>query len=148
VSLAPAEFLGEPVPAPIAAAWRTWAAAEWRKQCYWARNQPHAPDQRCTVVPPGGLCELHLGFWGKERNRMFDPVRGYRWPGHPGSMFDLIGSSVAGAREWRRAEWDDKASEQMQAIGALCLAGTSPQCTGPRTCAGCRLFACTCKEAL
>ena len=143
----PAVYLGQPVPEHIAAVWRTWAGAEWRKMAYCAGNRVSPPDQRFSVRPPGGMCELHLGFWRRERDRRFDLVSGNRWPGSPGSPFTIIDHDLGRERERRRAEWDEKASGQMQLTEEICLSGKSPQCEGERTCTDCRLLACRCGNA-
>jgi hypothetical protein len=129
---APASFLGVPVPVDIARQWDRWEGAEWRLMRYRSTNNLFPPDQRYSVLPPGGMCRVHLDMWVRERNRNFDPVSGNRWPGHPGSPFIPVERDLNRVREWRRREWDEKASQAMKDTEAICLSGNSPQCSGER----------------
>lgn len=142
---APASYLGRRVPDDIAEAWKRWEGAAWRKGAHLARNEPHAPDQRFSVLPPGGMCALHLRMRRGYRDMYFSDRTGNRWPGTPGSPFTIIGSDLEREMAWRRAEWDEKAGEQMRLTEELCLSGRSPQCKGPRTCAGCARMTCGCE---
>ncbi len=143
----PEIYCGQAVPAPIAATWRTWDGAAWRQMAYRATNRMNPPDQRFSVPPPGGMCVVHLEMGRGYRDMHFNPVTGNRWPGGSGSPFAIIGSDLSAEREWRRAEWDDKAAGQMRLIEKICLSG-SPQCSEGRTCTGCRLLACRCAPAV
>lgn len=105
-------------------------------------------DTRFRLKAPGGMCKAHLETRLGYRNMYFNPVTGNRWPGHPGSPFDLIGPSVDAARDWRAREWDEKAAEQMRLTEEICLKGTSSQCSSPRTCTGCAMFTCRCPAEL
>lgn len=133
----PARYYGVPVPAGTAAVWRTWQGASWRKGAYASGNRLHAPDQRFGVLPPPGMCAVHLDLRQRYRDMYFDDRSGNRWPGTAGSPFTIIGTDLGRELAWRRAEWDEKASEQMQAIEACCLSGRSPQCSELRSCAAC-----------
>jgi hypothetical protein len=142
----PQTYLGRPVPEHIAAGWRTWDGAAWRQMAYRSTNRLNPPDQRFSVLPPGGMCVPHLEMRRGYRDMHFNPVSGDRWPGVPGSPFTIVGPDLSAAREWRRAEWDERASEQMRAIEEMCLSGRSSQCGEARTCEGCRLLACRCGQ--
>lgn len=142
----PASYLGKEVPGHIAAAWKRWEGAEWRKGAHLAAGELHPPDQRFSVAPPGGMCRLHLEMRRGYRDMHFNDRTGNRWPGTPGSPFTIIGSDLGRELAWRRAEWDEKAGEQMRLIEDICLSARSPQCEGPRTCAGCARMICTCED--
>lgn len=142
---APATYLGTAVPDDIAAAWRTWEGAAWRKGAWLSANRLNPPDERFHVRAPGGMCKRHLEMRLGYRNQYFDPRSGNRWPGTPGSPFTII-RKLDEELAWRRAEWDEKAGEQMRLIEECCLRGTSPQCSEGRTCLGCGLFTCKCPE--
>ncbi|QES45185.1 hypothetical protein DEJ49_33125 [Streptomyces venezuelae] len=129
----PETYLGAAVPDDIKKQWRRWEGAEWRKAQYRATNRLYPPDERFNVRAPEGMCERHWDMRIGYRNMHFDPVTGDRWPGHPGSLFIVIGSDLNAVREERRCEWDEKASEQMQLIERICLSGRSPQCTPRET---------------
>jgi hypothetical protein len=131
IAEAPATFLGKPVPPDVAAVWKTWRGVTYRRQATWSTNTYNVPDQRFGVLPPPGMCVVHLEMWRGYRDMYFDPRRGYRWPGIP-----VLEWSVIATGDWvsaRRAEWDEKASEQMQLTEGICLPGTSLQC-GPAWC--------------
>jgi hypothetical protein len=140
---APASYQGVPVPEAIAAAWKTWAGAEWRKQAHWSKNRLNAPDQRFSVVPPAGMCTVHLEMRRGYRDMHFDDRSGNRWPGGAGSPFTIIDRDLGRELAWRRSEWDEKASEQMQLIETMCLTGRSAQCGGERSCTRCSLHRAT-----
>jgi hypothetical protein len=125
----PISYLGIPVPAHIAAQWKTWEAAAWRQQQYRASNRQYPPDERFNVRPPAELCPEHRRLWIGHRNLRFNEETGNRWPGYDGSPFEYHGVDMAELREQRRVEWDVKASEQMRLIESVCLSGKSPQCT-------------------
>jgi hypothetical protein len=141
----PDSYLGQPVPPGITAQWKRWAGVEWRTMAYRATNRTNTPDQRFSVIPPGGMCLIHLEFWRAERDRHFDNRSGNRWPGVPGSPFTIIDRDLRRELAWRRAEWDEKAGEQMRLTETICLSGRSPQCEGERTCTGCRMLTCRCE---
>jgi hypothetical protein len=142
-------YQGVTVPPDIEAVWSTWDGAAWRKMTWIVtNNRCDYPDQRFTVHAPGGMCGRHLEMRRKYRDMYFDDRAGNRWPGTAGSPFTLIDRDTGRELAWRRAEWDEKAGEQMREIEQLCLAGTSQQCQGePRTCKGCARMACTCEDA-
>lgn len=127
----PHTFLDVPIPDTVRADWFRWEAARWRQMRHRGTNNMFPPDQRFDVRPPAGLCAVHLKLWTDYRDLRFDPYSGNRWPGHPGSPFIVIGSNLQQVREWRRCEWDDKASQQMQLLEKMCLSGRSPQCPRP-----------------
>ena len=135
---APATFLGKPVPADVAAVWKTWRGAEYRKYAVYATNTYDVPDQRFGVLPPPGMCAVHLEMRRGYQHMYFDPRKGYRWPGTPVLEWSVI--TGPGWMTERRVEWDEKASEQMRLIEGICLSGTSPQCEGDRTCITCGLL--------
>jgi hypothetical protein len=128
----PTSFLGVPVPDEIARQWDRWEGAEWRLMHHRSTNNSFPPDQRYSVLPPSGMCPVHLDFWVREQTRDFDPVSGNRWPGHPGSPFSPVECDLNRVREWRRCEWDEKASQAMRRTEVICLSGSSPQCSGER----------------
>lgn len=144
---APEAYQGAAVPEGVAALWRRWEGARWRKGVHHSHNEPFPPDQRFSVVAPGGMCARHLEMRRGYRDMRFDDRSGNRWPGGAGSPFTIIGRDLGRELAWRRCEWDEKASEQMKAIEECCLAGTSPQCDGPRSCAGCGRMTCACEIA-
>jgi hypothetical protein len=138
IAQAPATFLGKPVPPGVAAVWKTWEGVRYRQQATWATNTYDVPDQRFSVLPPPGMCTVHLEMRRGYQHMYFDPRKGYRWPGTP-----VLEWSVITTGDWvteRRVEWDDKASEQMRLIEEICLSGRSPQCEGARTCVTCGLL--------
>lgn len=127
----PTAYLGVEIPEDVRAAWWRWEGARWRVMRYQDRhNGAYPPDVRFSVRPPTGMCPVHLDLRQRYRDMHFNPTSGNRWPGHPGSPFVVIGHDLNKVREWRRAEWDRKASEQMQLTEQICLSGRSPQC-GP-----------------
>jgi hypothetical protein len=131
VMTAPTVYLKVKVPEDIRSSWHTWAASEWRIDQHFAQGNVYPPDQRFGVHPPAGMCSAHLKNWYGYRNMRFDPVRGHRWPGHPGTFLTPEGfGEVAMERLWngRRREWDEKAIEQMRLTEQICLSGRSPQC--------------------
>jgi hypothetical protein len=142
---APEVYQGAAVPEPVAAQWKRWEGAEWRKGVHHSHNELYPPDQRFSVVAPGGMCKRHLEMRRRYRDMYFDDRSGNRWPGGAGSPFTIIDRDLSRELAWRRSEWDEKASEQMRAIEELCLSGRSPQCDGPRSCAGCARMACSCE---
>jgi hypothetical protein len=129
VDLPAPTYLGVPVPADIRAAWSRWEGARWRQMRYCGTNRLYPPDERFKVLSAPGMCPAHREMWLGYRNMHFDPVSANRWPGHPGSPFIVVGRDLNEVREWRRAEWDEKASEQMRLIEDICLSGVSPQCS-------------------
>lgn len=134
---APALCYGVAVPPEIAAAWKTWQGASWRRQAHASGNRLHPPDQRFGVLPPPGMCAVHLELRRRYRDMYFDDRSGNRWPGTAGSPFTIIDCDLGRELAWRRAEWDDRASEQMRLTEEICLSGASPQCSGPRSCTAC-----------
>lgn len=133
----PRALYGVPVPAEVAAVWKTWQGASWRRGAWMSLNRLHPPDQRFGVLPLPGMCAVHMEMRRGYRDMYFDDRSGNRWPGTPGSPFTIIDHDLGRELAWRRAEWDDKASEQMQLTERICLSGRSPQCSDPRTCAVC-----------
>lgn len=129
----PERYLDVPIPAHIRDQWRSWPAAEWRKQQHRATGRSFPPDERFNVAPPEGICPVHRGLWVDYRDLYFDPVTANRWPGEHGSMFTIVGHDLDRVREERRYEWDEKASEQMRLIEQICLSGRSPQCAPDET---------------
>jgi hypothetical protein len=132
IAEAPVTFLGNPVPPEVAAVWKTWEGVRYRRLAVYATNTYNVPDQRFGVLPPPGMCLVHLEMRRKYRDMSFDPRKGYRWPGTP-----VLEWSVIIRGDWvteRRVEWDEKSIEQMQDIERLCLSGCSPQCGEGRTC--------------
>lgn len=132
IAEAPPAFLGRPVPPDVAAAWKTWRGAGYRRRAIQSSGTFNVPDQRFGVLPPPGMCAVHLEMRRGYRDMYFDPRKGYRWPGTP-----VLEWSVITTGDWvteRRVEWDEKASGQMREIEELCLSGRSPQCSGLRTC--------------
>lgn len=146
----PQSYQGVPVPAEVAAAWRTWAGAEWRKQAWTSvNNNFDYPDQRFAIDAPGGMCTFHLDMRRRYRDQYFDDRSGYRWPGTSGSPFTLTDRHIGRELAWRKREWDEKASEQMRLTEQCCLSGRSPQCAGfERMCMTCRYLRrfCKCEE--
>ena len=132
MNLAPDTFLGATVPERLKAQWRTWEAAEWRKRQYLATNRLYPPDERFNVSMPKGMCERHYNNWLGYRNMIFDRETGYAWPGTPGSPFLFVGHNMNDLREARRADWDEKASERMQAVEEMCRGGRSNGCSRRR----------------
>jgi hypothetical protein len=132
----------------VAAAWRSWAGAEWRKQTWaWVNNSYDWPDMRFSVDAPGGMCTFHLEMRRKYRDMYYDDRKGYRWPGTPVLEWSVIPGRDMHAR--RRVEWDEKAGEQMQLTETCCLSGRSSQCAGfERTCMTCAHLRarCTCED--
>ncbi|MFJ4356865.1 hypothetical protein ACIP25_11410 [Streptomyces massasporeus] len=129
MTTAPDTYLGQPVPERLKTQWRTWEAAAWRQQQYRNTNRSYPPDERFNVRPPAELCPEHRRLWIDHRNLRFNEETGNRWPGYDGSPFEYHGVNMDELREWRRCEWDEKASEQMRLIERVCLSGWSPQCT-------------------
>lgn len=128
MNIAPDTYLDVPVPDSIRAQWTRWEGATWRQNQHRAANNPLPPDQRFSIRPPDGICPAHRQHWLDYRNMHFNPETGNRWPGYDGSPFNPNGHDMGHLREERRAEWDEKASEQMQLIERICLSGRSPQC--------------------
>jgi hypothetical protein len=148
--MAPSSYQGVPVPAEVAAAWKTWAGAEWRKQTWtWANNNYDYPDQRFGIDAPSGMCTFHLDMRRRYRDQYFNDRTGSRWPGTAGSPFTIIDSNIGRELAWRKREWDEKASEQMRLTEECCLSGRSSQCRGmQRTCMTCARLRrnCRCEE--
>src|ERR1700750_736169 len=110
--MAPSSYQGVPVPAEVAAAWRTWAGAEWRKRTWtWANNNFDYPDQRFGIDAPPGMCTFHLDMRRRYRDQYFNDRTGSRWPGNAGSPFEITDRNIGRELAWRKREWDEKAAE-------------------------------------
>lgn len=133
IAEAPALFLGKPVPADVAAVWKTWRGADYRRQATWATNTYNVPDQRFGVLPPPGMCAECLEDRRKWRDMYFNTLKGYRWPGTPTLEWSVI--TAGGWMTERRVEWDEKCIEMMQRDEQWCLAGLPRgRSHAPRTC--------------
>lgn len=136
IAEAPALFMGKPVPAEVAARWKTWDGVTYRRYAVYATNTYNVPDQRFGVLPPPGMCAECLEDRRKWRDMYFDPRKGYRWPGTP-----VLEWSVITTGDWvteRRVEWDEKCIEMMQQAERFCLEARPCTDAGrlhlPRTC--------------
>lgn len=128
-SVVPTEYLGVTIPEDVRAMWWRWEGMRWRIMRYADRhNGAYPQDQRFSVRPPDGMCPVHLDIRRRYRDMHFDTRTCNRWPGHPGSPFDIIGHDMRRVLEERRREWDTRAAEQMQLTERICLRGDSPQC--------------------
>jgi hypothetical protein len=119
IAEAPALYLGREIPAEVAAAWKTWEGAEYRRSRWiHVKNAFNVPDQRFGVLPLPGMCADCLEDRRKWRDMQF---RGASWP-HQAS-FDWHVMPERGLYDRRRVEWDEKCIEMMQRDEQWCLAG-------------------------